>query len=68
MPERIYLDRRPGSQRIHIELTDQEVTELLDLLGGGLSVGLSEVGFRLRGILWGAAGTFAADRGERSQD
>ena len=30
MPERIYLNRRPGDERIHIEIPDNEIADLLD--------------------------------------
>lgn len=30
MPERIYMNRRTGEERIHIEITRAEITEMLD--------------------------------------
>lgn len=30
MPERVYMNRRTGEERIHIEITREEITEMLD--------------------------------------
>lgn len=30
MPERIYVSRRPGDRRIHVEIADNEIADILD--------------------------------------
>jgi hypothetical protein len=56
VPERVYTNRRPGEQRVHIEVTAEEIGELLqDLV---LRPGAGDAALKLITILDEASGIF----------
>lgn len=57
MPERVYMNRRPGEFRIHVEITDAEIPDLLEDLYES-SLGRNPATEKLRLILEQAAKAF----------
>lgn len=60
MPERVYMSRRPGEHRIHVEITAEEIPELLEDLYES-SLGRNPATEKLRQILESAAEAFRAE-------
>lgn len=57
MPERVYMNRRPGEFAIHVEITDEEIPDLLEDLYES-SLGRNPATEKLRLILERAAEVF----------
>jgi hypothetical protein len=58
--DRIYTNHRPGERRIHIEIAENEIADLIDDLTPGPDA--FDATFRLIEILRAAHDTFAEDR------
>lgn len=63
--ERIYINRRPGEHRIHVEIGATEISDLLKDLAPGEQDYPHDVTRRLVEILRAADHTFQADRKDR---
>lgn len=61
MPERVYMNRRPGEFSIHVEITAEEISDLLEDLYES-SLGRNPATEKLRLILESAATAFETAR------
>jgi hypothetical protein len=66
VPERIYLNRRAGEERIHVELTEAEIADILDDFPKPGSDAF-EATKDLHRILRAASKVFAGDRRHRTE-